>query len=439
MLVFNKKEPFLFFVGDILVFFLSLWMSLFIRNFDIPAFSIYLEHIIPFGIIFVLWVLVFFVSGLYNKYTTILKGKIPLVILNAQIFNSFIAIAFFYLIPYFGITPKTILFIDILVSFILIYIWRVYGQYFFKVRRKISAIIVGSGEEIYTLEKEVNNNPVVNLKFVSSINLDKVDGIDFVKEITDLVYLDGLSVVVIDLKDPRIEKILPHLYNLIFSGVRFIDIYKVYEDVFDRIPLSLIKYNWFLENISLRPNFGFDLLKRFFDIVISIILTPIFLILLPFVFILVKIEDGGKLFFSQDRIGRKNKIIKIYKFRTMTNDEKITKIGNLLRKTRIDELPQLWNVFMGNLSLIGPRPEKPDLVFLYEKEIPYYNIRHLVKPGLSGWAQICQDNPPKFEINFNDTKTKLSYDLYYLKNKSIFLDVKIALKTMGAIFSRKGK
>ena len=439
MLIFNKKEPFMFFIGDLFVFFLSLWISLFIRNFEIPAFSYYLEHIFPFIIIFILWIIVFFVAGLYDKYTTILKGKIPLTILNAQIFNSFIAVVFFYLIPYFGITPKTTLFIDILVSFILIYIWRVYGQYFFNVRRKISAIIVGSGEEMFTLEKEVNNNSMVNLKFVSSINLDKVMGIDFVKEITDLVYIEGISVIVIDLKDPRIEPVLPHLYNLIFSGVKFIDIYKVYEDVFDRIPLSLVKYNWFLENISLSPTFGFDILKRFFDIVVSIILAPIFVILLPFIYILIKIEDRGKIFFNQDRIGKKNKIIKIYKFRTMTDGEKITKIGSILRRTRIDELPQLWNVFRGNLSLIGPRPEKPDLVFLYEKEIPYYNIRHLVKPGLSGWAQICQDNPPKFEVNFNDTKTKLSYDLYYLKNKSIILDTKIALKTVGAIFSRKGK
>lgn len=439
MLVFNKKESVLFFIGDLFVFFFSLWISLFIRNFEIPTSSVYLEHTIPFAIIFPLWILVFFVTGLYDKYTTILKGKIPLIIFNAQIFNSFIAVLFFYVVPYFGITPKTILFIDISVSFFLIYIWRVYGQFIFKVRRKIPAIIVGSGEEMFALEKEVNNNPVVNLKFVSFINLDKVSSADLIKEITDLVYAENISVIVIDLKDSRIEPILPNLYNLIFSGTKFIDIYKIYEDVFDRIPLSLVKYNWFLENISLKPNLGFDILKRLFDIVVSIVLLVIFIILLPFVCILIKIEDGGKIFFVQDRIGKKNKIIKIYKFRTMTSNEKITKVGNFLRKTRIDELPQILNVLRGNLSLIGPRPEKPDLVYLYEKEIPYYNIRHLIKPGLSGWAQICQDNPPKFEVNFNDTKTKLSYDLFYLKNKSIILDINIALKTIGSIFFRKGK
>lgn len=439
MFIFNRKEPFLFFFGDLFVFFLSLWISLFVRTFEVPSWNTYFAHTVPFGMVFILWILVFFVVGLYDKHTTILKGKIPSIILNAQIFNSFVAVVFFYFIPYFGITPKTILFINISVSFILIYIWRVYGLYFFKVKKKIPAVIIGSGEEMLNLEREVNNNSMVNLKFISSINLDEVNGIGFLQEITDLIYSKGVSLIVIDLKDPRVDSILPHLYNLIFSGIKFIDIYKVYEDVFDRVPLSLVKYNWFLENISLKPNFGFNLLKRFFDIVSSILLAPLFFVLLPFVYVLIKLEDNDLIFFSQDRVGKKNKIIKIYKFRTMTSGGKITKIGSLLRKTRIDELPQLWNVFKGNLSLIGPRPEKPDLVILYENEIPYYNVRHLVKPGLSGWAQIYQDNPPKFEVNFNDTKTKLSYDLYYIKNKSVILDIKIALKTIGTILSRKGK
>jgi lipopolysaccharide/colanic/teichoic acid biosynthesis glycosyltransferase len=352
--------------------------------------------------------------------------------------NSFIAVLFFYLIPYFGITPKTILFINIVVSILFIYSWRIYGQIFFSIKNKIPAIIVGGGKEIIELEKEVNDNPRSNLKFNFFINLDNISGPDFVREILDLVYKENVSVVVIDLKDPRVDEILPHLYNLIFSGVKFIDIYKVYEDTFDRIPLSLVKYSWFLENISIKKNSGFSIFKRIFDILISIIFLPFIVVIFPFIFILIKIDDGGKIFFIQDRIGKKNKIIKIYKFRTMSN-EKITKIGNFLRKTRIDELPQILNVLSGHLSFIGPRPEKPDLVLLYEKEIPYYNIRHLVKPGLSGWAQVYQDNPPKFNVNFDDTKTKLSYDLYYLKNKSIILDLKIALRTIGSILSRSGK
>jgi lipopolysaccharide/colanic/teichoic acid biosynthesis glycosyltransferase len=117
---------------------------------------------------------------------------------------------------------------------------------------------------------------------------------------------------------------------------------------------------------------------------------------------------------------------------------RVTKVGAFLRKTRIDELPQLWNVLRGDLSLIGPRPELPALAAVYEKEIPYYNVRHLIKPGLSGWAQLYQRVPPKGAVATNETKSKLSYDLYYLKNRSMMLDFKIALKTIKTLVSRNG-
>ncbi len=113
-------------------------------------------------------------------------------------------------------------------------------------------------------------------------------------------------------------------------------------------------------------------------------------------------------------------------------------MGNILRKTRIDELPQLWNVLVGDISLIGPRPELPTGVAIYDKEIPYYNIRHLIKPGLSGWAQIHQENHPHHGAEVNLTREKLTYDIYYIKNHSFWLDIKIALKTIKALLSRTG-
>ena len=116
----------------------------------------------------------------------------------------------------------------------------------------------------------------------------------------------------------------------------------------------------------------------------------------------------------------------------------MTRVGNYLRKTRIDELPQLWNVIRGDLSLIGPRPELPHFVELYDREIPYYNIRHLITPGLSGWAQTHHDQHPHHEADTTETKNKLSYDLYYIKNRSLMLDVKIALLTIRTLLSRSG-
>ncbi|TSC60962.1 MAG: exopolysaccharide biosynthesis polyprenyl glycosylphosphotransferase [Parcubacteria group bacterium Gr01-1014_107] len=217
--------------------------------------------------------------------------------------------------------------------------------------------------------------------------------------------------------------------------------HKIYEDIFDRIPLSLVKYNWFLENISSTHNAVFDSAKRLMDVLVSLILGTISLICYPLIFLTVKLEDGGPLFFVQERIGENNRLIKVFKFRSMrekNGEKKITKVGAWLRRLRLDELPQLWNVLLGNLSLIGPRPEIPEIAKAYEKQIPYYNVRHLIKPGLSGWAQLYHHTPPKFDPDYNETKVKLSYDLYYLKNRSFMLDVKIALKTLKTLLFTNG-
>ncbi len=448
MLIFNKKEPFFLFIGDVVIFAFSLWISLSIRDGHFYSLDAYKTYIIPFAIIFLAWVIIFFIAGLYDKYTTILKERMSGTIFNAQLANSAIAITFFYLIPYFGITPKTILFIDLIVSFILIYIWRIYSHPLFGLKKKEAAIIVGSGEEMKSIEREVNDNPRSELKFVSSIDLDKVDGIDFVDEIVKRVYAEKISIIVADLKDERVEPILPHLYNLIFSGVRFIDMDKVYENIFDRIPLSLLKYNWFLENISATSKFTYDFLKRLMDILIGLIGGIISLIFYPFVILAIKLDDHGPIFIAQDRIGKNNAVIKVYKFRSMSRNEtdlskgivnnKVTRVGSFLRKSRIDEIPQIWSIVAGEQSLIGPRPELPSGVAHYEKEIPYYAIRHLIKPGLSGWAQIYHDNHPHHGFGVEETKEKLSYDLYYLKNRSFMLDIKIALKTIKKLLSRSG-
>lgn len=442
MTIANRKEALFLFVGDVLCFIIVLWLTLFLRAGSIPNWDIFKLHILPFSFLFAVWILVFFIAGLYEKHTVILKSKLPTVIFNAQLFNSFVAVFFFYFISYFGIAPKTILFIYLAISFIAILLWRMNGPELLGLRKKENAILIGSGEEMKELKEEVNNNSRYDLHFISSVDVDGVDSLDFQEEILKKIYSDDVHVVAADLRNEKVEPILPNLYNLIFSKVRFIDMYKIYEDIFDRIPLSLVKYNWFLENISVTSHLVYDTVKRITDVFIASILGLVSLIFYPFIITLLKISDRGPVFFSQNRIGKNNRVVKIYKFRSMKVDKDgknvITNIGAFLRKTRIDELPQLWNVLRGDISLIGPRPEIPELVKVYEKEIPYYNIRHLITPGLSGWAQLYQKTPPKFAVGFNETKTKLSYDLYYIKNRGIMLDLKIALKTIKALLSRSG-
>ncbi|TSC99834.1 MAG: hypothetical protein Greene101415_1071 [Parcubacteria group bacterium Greene1014_15] len=451
MTIRNTKEPLLLFLGDVVLLFAALWIMLLIRYFKVPDAVALNMHLLPFSILIGAWILAFYIGGLYRKHTLLLRNSLPTSILHIQIANSIIAVSFFYFIPYLRITPKINLFIYLCVSSLCILIWRMYGHPLLGIRKKEDALLIGSGEEMQELWNEVNHNLRYSLTFLDSIDPQKLSDVSFQNELIQRIRKEKIGTVVLDMKDGKVSSVLPRFYNLIFSGVRFVDMQSIYEDIFDRVPLSLVGYSWFFENISWSSNGRmYDILKRCMDIFLALILGSIALPLVPLVFALIKLDDHGPVFIVQERMGKNNKRIQIRKFRTMMVDsggifsalegnyERITRVGSFLRKTRIDELPQLWSVFVGDISLIGPRPELPDLAVLYEKEIPYYNVRHLIKPGLSGWAQILQPAPPKFGVGYDTTKIKLSYDLYYIKHRSLMLDVKIALRTVRTLLSRSG-
>lgn len=435
----------LMFVGDIALLYFALWATLGLRYLELPSSGLFWLHATPFSFLFAVWVLVFYIASLYEPHSVVYRSKIPAVILNVQAINSVIAVIFFYVVPAFGIAPKTTLFLDLLVTFICLSVWRVFAVQFLGLRKREQAVLIGSGEETRKLYQAVNDFPLYPMQFVTWVDLDKLDGIDFDDEVLPRIWTEEVSLMVIDIENPKVAPILPKFYNLIFSHIRFVDQYRIYEDIFDKIPLSLIGYSWFLENVSSRAHFGYDLLKRVMDIVLSLLLLVPALLLLPFVVLAIKLDDGGPVFYIPERVGRGNRHIAIHKLRTMSvmddgkrlgeNKSQITRVGKFLRMSRIDELPQLWDVLRGELSLIGPRPEFPNLVEFYRSEIPYYNMRHLIKPGLSGWAQVHHEKPPQ---TIEETREKLAYDLYYLKNRSFMLDIKIALKTIKTLLSRTG-
>ena len=445
----NRAEPLLLFAGDFLLFFFSLWVTLVIRYGELPDRVVLVQHLWPFAIFFVLWTTVFFIAGLYEHHTLLLQKRLPRLLFNALIAEGILAVLFFYFIPNLVIAPKVNLFIFLFVSFSLIFLWRWYSHIFFGISEKQNAIMVGSGEEMQELEKEINHNSRYPLKFVLSVDVNRLSGMDIEAEIMRHVYAENISLAVIDFKSDKVDPLLPHLYSLLFSRVSFVDMYKLYESIFGRIPLSLVQYHWFLEHVSASSRRSYDILKRMMDIVIALPLLLVPILAYPFVLLGVKSEDGGPVFGVQRRVGKNNQLIRLLKFRTMAfNDDgdwkglgqknKVTRVGAFLRRIRLDEFPQLWNVLKGDLSLIGPRPEFPEPVGHYVKEIPYYNIRHLITPGLSGWAQIYHENHPHHKTDFSETKIKLSYGLYYIKNRSFFLDLKIALKTIKILLSRSG-
>jgi lipopolysaccharide/colanic/teichoic acid biosynthesis glycosyltransferase len=214
------------------------------------------------------------------------------------------------------------------------------------------------------------------------------------------------------------------------------------------VPLTLINYEWILSNLS--ASRFYDALKRPIDVIASAIIGTVSLVFYPLVMLAIKLEDGGDIFIKQERVGRFQKPIHIYKFRSMTgNDQgnygaegrselRVTRVGRWLRVLRLDELPQLWNVFRGDLSIVGPRPELPALAQRYSECITYYNARYLVSPGLTGWAQMKHDRHPHHGADVEETRAKLSYDLYYLKNRSLLLDIFIMLQTLRILVTAKG-
>lgn len=431
----GRQESFILLVGDAFLLGLSLWLAVFLRSRSLPT-EIELSALaLPFSFIFALWLLVFFIADLYGRRAFTTRNTLSFILLQAQITNAVLAVFFFYFIPYFGVAPKTILFLSLAISSFFIYIWRTRFFKFFQPSRKEGILIIGQGPAIEEIEKGLSARR-------GRATLYKLEGAE--SDLAFFVEKHHISTVIM----PVFSSYTPagHLKNLLFSQVRFIDASLVYEELFGRVPTDSINDGWILQYLSQAPRRVYDIGRRLFDVIISATLGTASLFLYPLAILAIYLEDGGWPFIVQKRVGRNGREIRIIKFRTMKeNDEgvwhdkkgdiRVTKVGKFLRKSRIDELPQLWNVLGGELSLIGPRPELPKLASLYEKEIPYYHLRHLVTPGLSGWAQIHHDSPPH---SIEETREKLAYDLYYIKHRSFLLDAEIALKTLRILLSRTG-
>ena len=442
----SRKTPYILLAGDLFSFGLSLWTALFIRYGAVPEKGVFLGHLAPFSILFVVWVIVYFIAGLYEQKTAVLRNSLSQKLMNVQFINVALAAIFFYFVTFTAIAPKTNLIVYLVVSSAIAFAWRRVLYPAFSNPRREQAILVGRGSESSELHGEINGNPRYPFEFVLFVDLDTMAPESAREMLASTISGGSVSAIVVDFYDTKAQAILPGLYDLLFAKVRFVDMHKVYEDVFGRVALSLLNHSWFLENVSAYPKYAYDALKRVMDFVIALVLGSVSLIVYPFVFLAIKLDDGGPVFITQERVGRDGSIIRIPKFRSMRssdkgvwvkeNDNRITRVGRFLRTSRIDELPQLLSVLKGDMSLVGPRPDIKALGAELSSQIPYYAMRNIIKPGLSGWAQTRQALPPQ---SLEETKVRLAYDFYYIKYRSLFLDLKIALQTLATLASRMGK
>jgi exopolysaccharide biosynthesis polyprenyl glycosylphosphotransferase len=419
--------------GDFIAFLIAFVLLIIIR-FEVQDYSLAIyTHTIPFIILYISWVLVFYIFGLYDLIT--IKPTIPYLKrwIMAIICSFAVGIILFYFVPIFGISPKINLIIQVIIFGLLSFSSR---RIIYNIFSKIitgPVILVGDSLYLSILEKTILGNPQIGLQIIGKFK--KISDIDLTLE-----KIDNLVIII----DKNIETQDKNILNFYKQGIEIIDTAKAYEKYLYKIPVEYIDSAFIIENVKINKDTLYKIVTFIMNIVFA---TIILLITSPFLIIsaiLVYLYDRGPIFYKHKRVGLGGKTFKLYKIRSMnvdaekdgvkwatgTNDPRITPIGRIIRKLHLDEIPQMISILKGDMSLVGPRPERPEFVELLNKEIPYYSLRHVIRPGFTGWAQIKY----RYARSVEDSKEKFEYDLYYIKNKNIFLDFGIILRTIQIIF-----
>ncbi len=330
--------------------------------------------------------------------------------------------------------------------------WRaLYYRHIGRFVHRTRVLLVGTdraGKVQQTLAECMNDADIIG--YVS--DCDSAKSIPYLGppiQIEELACTHNVTMIVLLPDAPIDEEIAETLLQAKLHGQMIVDVRAFCEHMVNRLPVSQISSEWLLteEGFSLNTRGSLRRMKRALDLCAAVLLLLCAFPVMLITALAIRFESPGPIIYSQRRVGLFGKPFTVFKFRSMRNDAekngavwameadpRVTKIGKFIRKTRIDELPQLWNVVKGEMSLIGPRPERPEFVEQLEKEIPFYSLRHAVKPGVTGWAQVCYP----YGSSVEDARRKLEYDLYYAKNMSLLLDINIILKTVGVILFPKG-
>ena len=445
---FDQSKRLILVIGDISMLYLALYLALMMRYGKEFTQDIWNDHLFPFTVSFIMWIAIFYIAGLYERRTAANNYAFYSSAVTTVATALVATVVLFYLIPAFGITPKTNLIAMGMIFFALFLAWRHgYNMLIRSSHLLHPTMFIGSNKEMRAITEHIRAHPQLGYRVAMVVERPRD-----AQELIDLIEEYGIDTLVYaqyDTRDDDAGSISKILYTLFPLGITIIDLPTFYARVTNKIPVSIIGEAWFFENLIESEKSFFETEKRVFDAVCAFLGSIIALPFLPLIAILIRIDSAGPVFKTQLRIGKNNVPFRLVKFRTMVEnaeqggvqwtqakDARITKIGRFLRKTRIDELPQLWNVLKGNMSFVGPRPERLEFVVEREQEIPHYQMRHLVKPGLTGWAQI---HKPLAGASVEDSIEKLQYDLYYIKHRGFVIDLDILAKTVLVILRREGR
>lgn len=436
----NRAKTLLLLIVDAGILLLSLGIIVYIRKSGNPT-PIYIErHLNLFSILFPLWILMYFIEGLYTL-RTYNPANLSISIIRGTLFSVILSFITIYLLPMkVGVSPKTNLALIGIIVLPLMFAWRIsFFRYFAVSRRLRGTVIIGSKDTISLVHEEIKKKPHLGYKITGA----------YTSDIQKLPDIKGAELIAIERNVTKSSELYLDIFRMLGSEVEIVDLAAFAERISGKIPIRAIDESWFIEYCGHQESRSYDALKNIIDrtiaVLMLIMLIPLIIILLP----VLLIVHGRPIFFTQIRTGLNNKTFILYKLRSMVidaekagaqwakpGDARITPLGKFLRKSRLDELPQLINILKGDMSLVGPRPERPEIITSQlAPHIPFYSLRHLVKPGVTGWAQVTF----RYGFSKEDSLEKLQYDLFYVKNKSIWLDILIILKTIKTILTGAGQ
>lgn len=457
-------------LGDFFSYYIGFILALGLRTLSIPTIEQVARHLVPFTIVFFLWIIANYITGLYDLRLMTLNSNTRRTIESA-IVAFIVGMIFFYLIPTDDITPKTILLLTTIIGFSIAALFRtLYLTYIGTHKLKTRILFLGVTDEIKELISIVTSQPNLGYHVSTVIDPDnhfqkpphtEIEVYHTLNTLRPAIDTQHIHTVVVAPNMSDKDEVKRELYELLFWQVQILDMTSFYETVTGRIPPSTFSESWFLSNLQTAEHPVYAKAKRGTDIVFGLLFGLLFLILFPFLALAIKLSSPGPIFFKQRRgeketnrmVGEGGKIFWMYKLRTMyvlaedgsaemhgyefakKDDNRITPVGKFLRKTRLDELPQAFNLLKGDVTLVGPRPERPEIVEKLTELMPYYPLRHIIKPGITGWAAIQQHYTEDLESSLK----KLQYDLYYIKNKSALLDISIILRTVNVVLRGMGQ
>jgi len=447
-----SREKLILLFGDIIIIFAAINLASQIRINYLFSF-INIERTLISLVIIVIYALSFYIFDFYNTKIKFTTTKFLIQFIGALALASLLIIISFLIFPYFF--GRGIFLISLIFIAFLVFLWRILFSLLFRVFVSArNVLIIGEGKEAQSMRFLLKDNPQYKLLGIipdeSGEEPGKTDILRNIHSVEKVVNDYGINDIILTI-DPKENKELEKaLVKCRIMGINIYDIPTFYEHLMDKLPITQIRESWFFycDGFQKLGNTVYKRFKRIVDLVFSFLLLLISLPLVVLIILLIKSTSRGPFLYTQERLGENMKPFKMLKFRTMVkeaekrepkwaeeNDIRVTRVGKILRKLRFDELPQFINILRGEMSLIGPRPEREYFVKRLMKEIPYYSLRFALKPGLTGWAQVNYG----YGSTVEDVLEKLSYELYYIKNMSLFMDLRILLRTLRVMLFGMGR